>query len=476
MSDNPTKKIYISYAHAGKGKHVTESLDKAFQARNVLILRDEREVGYKESFGEYMKQLGAGDHVIVVIDKPYLESHNCMYELIEVYKNEHFRERIFPVVLSCAEIYKAVRRVDYIKHWEAKIAALNLAVNGVQSKANLQGIYEELNLYTEIRNTFATITDILADMNAKEFASHQADKYDTIFEAIHKEMNAPKKPKPPTIIKLPAKHKIYECNRGKQCTSFYGSRDTSKKVQPFFIHGDEKHGHEQLFERFCNELNYRNISEHTKFKIQKFNIDIPVIPDSSKFTEDLRIALFLEMMSNTPSESLPTHLGEAYDNCNTIKTFTKQDIVAVNFNISNPGPIHVIIEGITHLMDNICSASLLPPNAPKFYFFFSMKYDHEPERNFLIKKLFPNSEKKKIKQILDNNQRIPVIDELTWLKDDDIHKWLKSIKIQPEIRKEIIGSELFAPYKKSQGYYMRDLMSSFKKIIENYEKYVYAKS
>jgi len=178
------KKIYISYAHRGEGKQVTESLDKAFQARDVLIERDIRNVKYKGSFGEFMAQLGAGEYVITVIDKPYLESKNCMHELIEVYKNEQFRERVFPIVLPDSGIFNTLERIKYIAYWENKTKELEEAMRGV-GLANLQGIQEELNLYTEIRQTFAAITNILGDMNAMQLASHSEEDFKTVFEAIH---------------------------------------------------------------------------------------------------------------------------------------------------------------------------------------------------------------------------------------------------------------------------------------------------
>lgn len=188
MPDNPTKKIYLSYAHAGKGKQVTESLDKAFQGRGVLIQCDVRDVQYKESFREFMVQLSTSDYVIAVIDKPYLESHNCMYELIEVYKNERFRKRVFPILLPDAELFNAVKRIGYIKYWENKTKELEEAMRSV-SLANLQGVREELDLYIEIRQTFAFITDILTDMNTYKLESHQVEDFKTVFETIQGKIN-----------------------------------------------------------------------------------------------------------------------------------------------------------------------------------------------------------------------------------------------------------------------------------------------
>lgn len=182
------KKIYISYAHAGEGKQVTESLDKAFQARDVRIVRDVRDVAYKESFGKFMTELGAGDYVIAVIDKPYLESENCMGELMEVYKNEQFRKRIFPVVLSDAGIYKPRKRIKYIAYWENEIKELEDDMRSI-GLANTKSIQKDLDLYTEIRRTFDRIIEVLADMNTYKLESHQEENFKTVFEAIHGEIS-----------------------------------------------------------------------------------------------------------------------------------------------------------------------------------------------------------------------------------------------------------------------------------------------
>ncbi len=270
--------------------------------------------------------------------------------------------------------------------------------------------------------------------------------------------------------------KIYECNRSKQCKKFYGKRNISNKVHAFFIHGEENHGHEQLFERFCNELNYRNVSKYTNAKIGKFDIDIPVAPNKHKFKEDLRVALFSNLMSSNAhaDRDLPKNIDEAYQTCNTIKKFTKEDIITVKFNIYNPKNIHVIIAGVKYLINDICSASLLAQSAPQFYFFFSIKYSQQQPKS-AKERFFAKIQRQKIKLILNLNWKVPVINELTWVREEDIDEWLMGIKIDSEIRQQIISDE-FSPLKKSQGYYMRDLVKHFRIIIENYEKYTYEKS
>lgn len=81
-----------------------------------------------------------GDAIAVISDK-YLESPNCMFELVEIAKNGKFYDRIFPIVLADAEIYKPIARLKYIKHWEEQIKELDEGMKEVGA-ANLQGFRE----------------------------------------------------------------------------------------------------------------------------------------------------------------------------------------------------------------------------------------------------------------------------------------------------------------------------------------------
>lgn len=67
-----------------------------------------------------------------------------MYELVQIAKNGEFYDRIFPIVLSDANIYKP------IQHWEAQIQELDEAMKTVRAD-NLQGFRDDIDLYTEIR-------------------------------------------------------------------------------------------------------------------------------------------------------------------------------------------------------------------------------------------------------------------------------------------------------------------------------------
>lgn len=179
--------IFISYAWGGESEQLVDRIDRAAQQNGVTIIRDKRDAGYKARIKEFTQRIGRGKAIIVVIGKRYLESENCMFELIEIAKNGQFYDRIFPIVLKDANIYQPIERIKYINYWEAKIQELDKAMKTVGS-ANMQGFREAIDLYTEIRKTIAQLTDIIADMNTLTSDIHQNSDFEALFQAIEQKM------------------------------------------------------------------------------------------------------------------------------------------------------------------------------------------------------------------------------------------------------------------------------------------------
>ena len=175
--------IYISYAWGGDSEKLVNQIDQEFQERGVNFIRDKKDLGFKGRIKEFMRDIGKGKFVIVVISDKYLKSANCMFELIEVSKNGQFYQRILPILLQDAQIYDPVKRLTYIQYWENKINELSESMKSV-NQANLQGIREELDFYTEIRATIAKLADVLKDMNTLTPDLHLKSNFESIFQSI----------------------------------------------------------------------------------------------------------------------------------------------------------------------------------------------------------------------------------------------------------------------------------------------------
>jgi len=176
--------IYISYAWGGESEKIVDLLDAELQERNIKVIRDQRDLGYKGSITEFMKDIGKGNKVIVIISKKYLESENCMFELTQVYENKDFAKRIFPIVLADADIYKPLNRINYIKYWDGKIQELDQAIKSLERGTDVLDLNRELNNYGKIRVLFSDIAFILKDMNTLSPEIHQGQKFDTLYRML----------------------------------------------------------------------------------------------------------------------------------------------------------------------------------------------------------------------------------------------------------------------------------------------------
>jgi hypothetical protein len=179
--------VFISYAWRGESEAVVNQIDETLQQRGLTIIRDKRTLGYKGSISAFMERIGQGNCIIVVISDKYLRSQNCMFELVEIADGKNFHGRVFPVVLSDADIYDPVKRLDYVRYWETKRTELAQAMQTVDP-ANLQGIREDIDLYDRIRDKVSNLTSILKDMNTLTPEMHKDSDFSEIYSGIKRRM------------------------------------------------------------------------------------------------------------------------------------------------------------------------------------------------------------------------------------------------------------------------------------------------
>jgi GTPase SAR1 family protein len=183
----PTPEAFVSYAWTPESSAVVDRLQQSLEQHGVHLRRDHDEVRYKESIRDFMRRIGQGKCVVVVISEKYLKSENCMFEMIEIAKEPGLRERIFPIVLADANIYKATGRVKYVHHWENEIRELDEALKTVRGD-NLTKLQEDLNTYSEIRRLFDGIADTLRDMNALTPDQHEGSGFEELIRRIRAQL------------------------------------------------------------------------------------------------------------------------------------------------------------------------------------------------------------------------------------------------------------------------------------------------
>ncbi len=183
----PTPEVFVSYAWSEESNAIVDGLQQVFQEHDIRLLRDREEVRYKDSIRDFMRRIGQGKAVVVVISEKYLKSENCMFEMVEIVKAQSLRERIFPIVLSDANIYKATGRIRYVSYWENEIRELDEALKTVRAD-NLNNLHDDLDLYSEIRRLFDRIADTLRDMNALTPDQHEGSNFDELIRRIRAQL------------------------------------------------------------------------------------------------------------------------------------------------------------------------------------------------------------------------------------------------------------------------------------------------
>ena len=177
------REVFISYAWGGESETIANQLDQSFQSQGINIIRDKKDAGYKANIRDFMQQIGQGKCVLVVISDKYLISENCMFELVEIANSGDFYDRIFPIVLSDANIYKAAARLKYKRYWEQQKNELETEIKA-GGITNLQGITDDLDLYDEICRRVPELTDILKNMNTLTSEMHRDSNFDVVIEAV----------------------------------------------------------------------------------------------------------------------------------------------------------------------------------------------------------------------------------------------------------------------------------------------------
>jgi HEAT repeat protein len=177
------QKAYISYNWQEDSNEIANQIVQAFEAKGIEVIRDKTHTSYKDSIKKFMQQIGQGQCVIVVISDRYLKSPNCMFELVEIAKNEDFYNRIFPIVLPDAKIYDDENRLDYYLYWEEKKAKLQDKYKKVDLLGT-ESIMETLKLYDDIRRNIDNLTHTFKVMNTLNKDLHRQSEFAEMIQAV----------------------------------------------------------------------------------------------------------------------------------------------------------------------------------------------------------------------------------------------------------------------------------------------------
>ena len=185
---NNSAEIFISYAWGGESEQIADSIQHLLGDRGINITRDKKDLGYTGDIRTFMDTIGKGKYVIVIISDKYLRSDICMYELLEIKKNGNVYSRIVPIVLSDANFYDDINRIDYLNYWSQKRKDLNEKISTMEDNMGTSNVIKKLDLLDDIRRFFDDIAATLSNMNALTPEQHMQNDFSSLINALEQKV------------------------------------------------------------------------------------------------------------------------------------------------------------------------------------------------------------------------------------------------------------------------------------------------
>jgi len=177
--------VYVSYAWKEEAqKPLVARLAEACAARGIELRYDRKEMRYGDSISQFMKRIGAAEHIVLVLSAAYFKSDYCMDELCQIYARGHFRKRVSPIVLAGTSFHKPKDGIGYLQHWEQQIAELRNGLGALDSREHTQRSQTALEHYREFRGMMEELQGILADMNTLSEDEHLESGFAAVLDRI----------------------------------------------------------------------------------------------------------------------------------------------------------------------------------------------------------------------------------------------------------------------------------------------------
>ncbi len=163
------KKTTIFLSYSRKDAEVANQIDQQLSKNSkVIVKRDIRDIGVWNSIRKFMQSIRQQDYAVLLISDTYLKSQNCMFEVLEVMKEQEYQNRIFPAIIE-KRIYNSSLWIEYIKYWQNKCKTFEAALEGIDP-ANIAEVAAELKRYQQITASMGEFLKIVADMNNPEIS------------------------------------------------------------------------------------------------------------------------------------------------------------------------------------------------------------------------------------------------------------------------------------------------------------------
>jgi len=188
--------VFISYAWGDKNDVKNEKnsvfnlIHNGLKNRDFNVIYDAKDLPYKGKISSFMSRLGKADFIVLILGDKYLKSEFCMEEVLHIFDNSKFHERVFPVVLESANLFDTNKLPEYVNYWANKTKEVEEAMKEIASPryagTNLQ---KKLEKYDKIGSIISKFRLEIGDMNVIKADLHGNVDFNVLFDSIQVAMD-----------------------------------------------------------------------------------------------------------------------------------------------------------------------------------------------------------------------------------------------------------------------------------------------
>jgi len=179
MQKSPT--VFLSYSW--KNQKEAETIYSDLVQVGINLTKDNHDLKYKDSLNEFMESIRNADFALVLISDDYLKSKNCMYETIQLFKDQNAKNKLLPIILKNSKIFKANDRLKYIRYWEKQKTRLTNYLKKVDA-VNALSIYADLKIINEIVAHVDGFLKEIKDLNTISLENLKLKNYTPVLTTI----------------------------------------------------------------------------------------------------------------------------------------------------------------------------------------------------------------------------------------------------------------------------------------------------
>ena len=160
------------------------------------IKRDTKEIGAWESITTFMKSIRTQDFAILVISDNYLKSVACMYEVIQLMKEDDWLSKTMIMLADDINIFGTKEQLVYIKYWNDEYNNVSELIKSLPPET-VSSQSEELKKISRIKDEIGLFLHIISDRNIPA-----DDVYEQINLRLDKYVVLPKEDNAEETVKL----------------------------------------------------------------------------------------------------------------------------------------------------------------------------------------------------------------------------------------------------------------------------------